>query len=548
MNLKTVQNLGRFKEIVSVFVKYGFGDALGYLGLPGQQFADKISRVDSGLTPYQRLRLAFDDLGPTFVKFGQILSLRSDMLPKELTQELAKLQDEAAQVPVEEIIEAVETSLGRSIDEVFAVFDRKPLASASLSQVHRAVLRNGRLAVALKVRRPGIRAKVDLDLGIFASIAGALHERMPDVQIYDLPGLVALIRQTLTRELDFEREAQYMKIARSRMNHLPGMYVPEPHPGWSSSRLLVMEYMQGDRLADLNPQTVGEPAEMARAGLHATIQQILEDGFFHADPHPGNILVVDGKTLCLLDWGMIGRLGAKDRIHLIDLLAATVEKDSERLVDTLLAVSQAADTSDPQALERDILDMLDIHLAGSVAEIRIGELMLDITDLIRKYRLRVPPDLFMMIKALVTAEASVRRIYPKLDVISEIRPHVQRLAAQRFAPRRMFDRLKVLLLKLASSPGEFPRRVGDIVAKMERGDLRLRFEHHHLDDLTSTLDKIFSRLTLGVIVGAMIIGSSLIVTTGLPPLLWGYPLLGLAGYCTSGIIGLWVVYDILRNR
>ena len=548
MNLKTVQNLGRFKEIVSVFVKYGFGDALGHLGLPGRQVADRISQVDSNLTTYQRLRLAFDDLGPTFVKFGQILSLRSDMLPKELTRELAKLQDKAARVPVEAVIEAVEGSLGRSIDEVFAVFDRTPLASASLSQVHRAVLRNGRLAVALKVRRPGIRDKVDLDLRIFESIARTLHERMPEAQVYDLPGLVALIRQTLARELDFDREAQYMKIARSRMNHLAGIHVPEPIAHLSSPRLLVMEYVQGVRLSDLNPRTLEEPQKMARAGLHATIQQILEDGFFHADPHPGNVMIVNGTDICLLDWGMIGRLGTKDRLHLIDLLAATVEKDSERLVDTLLTISRAADAIDPLALERDVLDMLDIHMAGSVAEIRIGDLMLDITDLIRKFQLRVPPDLFMMIKALVTAEASVRRIYPELDVISEIRPHVQRLAAQRFAPRRLFDRLKMLLLKLASSPGEFPRRISDIVAKMERGDFRLRFEHHHLDDLTSTLDKIFSRLTLGVIVGAMIIGSSLIITTGVPPVVFGYPLLGLAGYCISAVVGLWVVYDILRNR
>ena len=548
MNLKTIQNLGRFKEIVSVFVKYGFGDALGHLGLPGQQFADRISQVDSNLTTNQRLRLAFDDLGPTFVKFGQILSLRSDMLPKELTQELAKLQDEAAQVPVEEIIEEVESSLGRPIDEVFAVFDRTPVASASLSQVHRAVLRRGRLAVALKVQRPGIRGKVELDLGIFESIAGALHERMPEVKIYDLPGLVALIRQTLARELDFEREAQYMKIARSRMSRLPGMYVPEPHPGWSSPGLLVMEYVDGVRLADLDPKTVEDREKMARAGLHSTVQQILEDGFFHADPHPGNVMIVEGTTLCLLDWGMIGRLGTRDRVHLIDLLAAIVEKDSERLVDTLLTVSRGANTTDPQALERDVLDMLDIHMAASVAEIRIGELMLDITDLIRKYRLRVPPDLFMMIKALMTAEASVRRIYPELDVVSEIRPHVRRLAAQRFEPRRMFNRLKVLLLKLASSPGQFPRRLSDIAAKMERGELRVRFEHHHLDDLTSTLDKIFSRLTMGVIVGAMIIGSSLIITTGVPPLVLGYPLLGLAGFCISAVVGLWVVYDIIRKR
>jgi ubiquinone biosynthesis protein len=298
----------------------------------------------------------------------------------------------------------------------------------------------------------------------------------------------------------------------------------------------------------MTPAAAVQPSEMARQGLHATVQQILEDGFFHADPHPGNLLVVDGKTLCLLDWGMIGRLGTQDRQHLIDLLAATVEKDSERLVDTLTTVSRASEDTDHRALERDVLELLDIHMAASVAEIRIGELMLDLTDLIRKYRLRVPPDLFMMIKALVTAEASVRLIHPELDVVSEIRPHVRRLAARRFQPRRLLERFRVLLMKLAGSPGQFPRRIGGIVAKMERGDLRLRFEHHNLDDLTSTLDKIFSRLTLGVIVGAMIIGSSLIVTTGLPPLLWGYPLLGLAGYCTSGIVGLWVVYDILRNR
>jgi ubiquinone biosynthesis protein len=548
VNLKTVQNLGRFKEIVSVFARYGFGDVLSHLGLPGRQVADRISRVDSELTPFERLRMAFDDLGPSFVKFGQILSLRSDMLPKALTQELAKLQDKAALVPVDQVVEAVEESLGRPLKDVFSVFDKTPLASASLSQVHRAVLREDRTVVALKVRRPEIRAKVDLDLGIFESIAKVLHERMAEVQIYDLPGLVDLIRRTLERELDFEREARYMKIAESRMRHLPGIHIPKANRRLSSRRLLVMEYIRGDRLMDLKPETLEDPAEMARQGLHATVQQILEDGFFHADPHPGNLLVMEGKTLCLLDWGMVGRLTAEDRIQLADLLAATVEKDSERLVETLLTVSRTSEDTDPRALEREVLELLDVHMAASVADIRIGELMLDITDLIRKYHLRVPPDLFMMIKALVTAEASVRLIYPQLDVVSEMLPHVRRLAAQRFQPRRIVDRLKVLLLKLATSPGQFPKRIGDIVAKMERGDLRLRFEHHHLDDLTSTLDKIFSRLTLGVILGAMIIGSSLIVTTGLPPLLGGYSLLGLAGYCISAVVGLWLVYDILRNR
>jgi ubiquinone biosynthesis protein len=402
--------------------------------------------------------------------------------------------------------------------------------------------------VAFKVQRPDIRDKIERDLGIMAAIAERLHDRVENLRVHNLPALVALVRRTLERELDFGREARYMQIARSYMRDVPGIYVPEVFTDLTTERLLVMEYVEGESLRELSPADLEQPERLACRGLRATVKQILEDGFFHADPHPGNILILDGKTIGLLDWGMVGRLTPKDRHELVDLLGAVVEKDSERLVDAILAIAESGTQIDRRSLERDLLDLLDAHLTASVAELRLGQLMMEIMDLMREYRLSIPSDLFMMIKSLVTAEGTVRRIYPRLDVVSEVRPYVTRLAKERFRPEVIWHNLRALVFKLAVSPTRFPRRIGDIVEKMERGRLRIGFEHRNLSGLQNTFEKIFSRLTMGVIVAAMIIGSSMIITTGLPPLFHGYPLLGLIGFSISGLFGLWLIYDIVRNR
>jgi ubiquinone biosynthesis protein len=232
----------------------------------------------------------------------------------------------------------------------------------------------------------------------------------------------------------------------------------------------------------------------------------------------------------------------------VDLIAAVVEKDSRLLVDTLLTITAGGVEIDQRALERELLDILDAHLVASVSELNLGQLMLEITDIIRKYHLRVPADLFMMIKALVSAEGAVRLIHPDMDFVEEIRPHLKRLVAQRFKPETLWHGTRAFLFKLAVSPFRFPKRIGDIVEKMERGKLRIGFTHRNLEGLQTTLEKTFSRLTMGVILGAMIIGSSLIITAGVPPILYGYPLLGLTGYLISAVLGLWLIFDILRNR
>jgi ubiquinone biosynthesis protein len=548
MKLKTIVNLGRLKEILAAFVKYGFADIVGLLDLPGRHLADRVMDVDPDLTPYERFRMALDQLGPTFVKFGQVMSLRSDLLPKPLIEELQKLQDDAAPVDVESIKAVIRDNVDQPWERLFHSFDERPLAAASLSQVHRAVLRDGAMEVALKVQRPDIESNINRDLSILESVAEQMHARIPEMQTYELPRLVKLIRKSLERELDFQREARYVQIARGHMRGLEGIHVPKAFLQLSTPQLLVMEYIRGQNLRTMDRDLLEDPMALARNGLQATVKQLFEVGFFHADPHPGNVLISNGNTINLLDWGMVGRLTSGDRHEVVDLIATIVERDSRRLVDTLLTIAIGGVDIDRRALERDLLDVLDSHLVDSLSELRLGQLVLDVTEMIRKYHLQIPTDLFMMIKALVTAEGTVQLINPEMDLVTEMRPHLKRLASQRFSPQSIWRGARAFLLKMAVAPTRFPKRIGDIVEKMEQGRLRIGFEHRNLGGLQTTLEKIFSRLTMGIILGAMVIGSSLIITTGIPPILYGYPLLGLAGYLISAVFGLWLIFDILHNR
>jgi ubiquinone biosynthesis protein len=542
--LKPAFSPGRFKEIIAVFIKYGFEDVLGYMKLPGKRVSHKLMHVPDGLTPYVRIRMAFEELGPTFVKFGQIMSLRSDLLPRPLIGELERLQDKAAPVDKQSILEVLEENLPRAVDDIFTHIDDNPIASASLSQVHRAVLRSDGRIVAVKVQRPGIQSDIIRDLDIFAYIARRLHERAESMKVYNLPSLVDLLRRTLDQEINFLREARHMHIAREHMKELPGILIPSVLYQISSEKVLVMENIEGTRPGRLIQE---QTAHLASIGLAAAVKQILEVGFFHADMHPGNMLIVDPETLCLLDWGMVGRLTPQDRNDMIELIGAVVDHDSDRLVDAILSINATSVSLDRRRLQIDVMELLDMHTVAAVEEIKLGMLLLDITDLLRKHDLHLPVDMYMMMKALVTAEGTARLMHPQLDIIAELKPHLKRLTVSRFKPHELWHRIRAMAFKLVLSPARFPRQISEIVEKMQRGELRVRFEHHNLYELRHTLEKTFSRLTLGIISAAMIIASSLILINEVPPMMAGYSMLGTAGYLIAGMISLWVVYDILRN-
>lgn len=547
MDLKTLAELGRFKDIVMILLKYGFDDLVDRLDIPGIGVLKKVHRVGHELGTFERIRCALEDLGPSFVKFGQIMSLRPDLIPAPLIHELSKLQDDVAPVAFPQIKERVEKDTGRPLQETFSIFDSEPLAAASIAQVYRGVLKEDGRIVSVKVQRPGIRSKIRTDLDILAVIAEQLHERVQDLKTYDLPNLVSVTRRNLLRELDFKREARNMKIAKSYAGE-HSIYIPEVYEEYCTERILVMEYVQGTKLKDLKTGTLSDPESLAKQGLNAAIKQILDDGFFHADPHPGNLLITEEERICLMDWGMTGRLSERDRRELIDLIKSVVDKDSEALVHALLRLCVAEDTINQRAMEREILDILDSYFAGPIKEMNIGQLLMAVTGLLRTYRLRLPPDLVIMIKALVTAEGTARLIYPELDIISEARGSISGLAMERFKPESLWRSFRLALSELFDLQKEVPRRMAQILNKAGRGELTLGFRHENLGGLRNTLENITNRLTFGIIIAAMIVGSSMIITTGVGPFLFGFPVLGVIGYLISGLIGLWLIFNILRRR
>jgi ubiquinone biosynthesis protein len=415
--------------------------------------------------------------------------------------------------------------------------------------VHRAILRDGRIPLALKVQRPEIRQKIKTDLDILTRAAKILHERAASLRMYDLPRLMQTVAQTLQRELDFSREARHMQIARNIMRGLTGVHVPRVYNDLSRERLLVMEYVQGRKLKEIDRDSLANAETLAKNAIKAAVKQVLADGFFHADPHPGNLLISDdSQTLSLLDWGMIGRLTRQDRHELLNLMEAITERDARMLTDTLLVITSGSGDLDRRELERDLLNLMDYHITQSLDQLHLDRFFMDIMEIVRKHELPIPSNHFLTLKSLITAEGTARLLYPQLNVIGEVEPHVRRLAALHFKPDALWRQLRKMIFEIAASPTRLPRQIGEIIRKLEHGDLRLRFEHHNLSGLLTILDKTFSRLTMGIIAAAMIIGSSLIITTGIPPLFLGYPVLGLVGYLISAVLGLWIVFDILRSR
>ena len=547
MDFSTLTKLSRFKDIVTTLLKHGLDEVVQRLNFPGAKLIKRIYTVEGDMGIYERIRCVLEELGPTFVKFGQIMSLRPDLLPGELLFELSKLQDEVPPVETSKIRTVVEKSLGQSIENIFSVFDNEPIAAASISQVHRAVLKKEGSIVAAKIQRPGIKKKIQADLDILESIAHRLHEKSDDLKPYDLPNLINVVRRNLIREIDFRIEAQNLRIARTFASEAD-VIIPGVYSEYSSEQMLVMDYVQGKKIRDIDADD--EDAQgLAKQGLNAVIKQILEDGFFNADPHPGNLLVTADMQLCILDWGMVGHLTERDRYELIDLLKSVVDKDSDALVQVLLRLSKSpGGVIDNRALERELLYILNTYYAVSLQDVYIGKLLLAIMELLRNYHLQLPPDLVIMVKALVTAEGTARQVYPELDVVSEAKNYISRLAEQRFNPENLWRSFQTNVSNIWTAQRDIPRQLLNIFSKLERGDLGLHFHLDKLERLVNTLENSSNRLTTGIIVAALIMGSSMIITTGVGPFIFGFPVLGVIGYSISTVMGLWLVVTILRAK
>ena len=548
--MNTFANISRISEMAMVLAKYGFGDVLLRMDLPIKNLGKKISSaVDPDIDIFKRIRMAIEELGPTFVKIGQILSMRPDLLPAPLINELNKLQDKVEPLSFEVIKTVLEEEFDAPLDVRFTDFEIEPVASASLSQVHRAVLSDMDVPVAVKVRRPGIAGIIEVDLDILAMIANKGHENIDALKVYDLPGIVKANRQSLLREIDFMREARYIKVARARLDNNDSIYIPSVYSKHSTEKVLITEFIHGMKISpDLQlPDDCRKT--LAKAGVKSAVIQILDHGFYHADPHPGNMLITGDNRLCLMDWGMVGRLTADERNELLLLIRAVADRDTCRLVDILLNITIAtSDSINRSLLEKDLMELMDVYLLIPLKEVRVKNMLVDFVAVLRNHDLRLPADLSMVVKALITVEGSARMLFPELDVMSEAEPHVRDLAASQNSTHHIRERLYNNLSSMWALQRHLPKSLSSIIKQIESGSLAIQFKHKNLDTFQKVLESSFNRLTLGIVLGAMIIGSSMIITTGVKPLLFGFPALGMIGYLISAVIGLWLIIIIIRRQ
>jgi ubiquinone biosynthesis protein len=549
MELKTFTSIARLKDMAFILAKYGFGDLLKRLDLPVKKLVHSISpQIDADMDVFQRIRLALEELGPTFVKFGQILSMRPDMLPLPMIRELTKLQDAVGPIPFEDVKAVLEQEFDTSLECLFQSFDPEPVAAASLSQVHKAIHPGAKRVVAVKVRRPGIVKTVETDLNILETLARQAHNNIDTLRLYDLPAIVETCRRTLLKEIDFSREARYIQIAKSKIELASDILIPEVFTEYVTPRVLVTAFVRGTKItSDMDlPET--DRKILAAQGLRSAVLQILDHGFYHADPHPGNMVITSDNRLCLMDWGMVGRLTPDEKNDLLFLIRAAVDKDSKKVTQMLLNIATAQKSVNIQQLEKDIMDIMDVYMSLPLKDIQMGQLLEDLVQVLKSHDLRLPPDMSIVVKALITMEGTARILYPNLDVISEAEPHVRKLVSRQYSKGYLWQRLRNNLAAMWTLQKHLPDTLSTILKNIQHNELVIGFDHKNLSPLQKALESSFNRMTLGIILGALIMGSSMIITTGVGPLLFGYPALGMTGYLISAILGLWLIITIIRGR
>jgi ubiquinone biosynthesis protein len=544
--LDLYHNAVRAKEIATVLARYGFSDLLQHLDRqPGllQRIAPKPKEA---LTTWERLRLACEDLGPTFVKFGQILSTRPDIIPQPLVLELRKLQDEVRPHPLAEIRAVAEEELRGGLEGVFEDLAETPVASASLAQVYFARLRATGEEVAVKIQRPHVRKTVEADLDILGWFARQLHQRVEGLKPFDLPSILKELESAIFKELDFRNEGRNMRFFNAENPFPETVFAPRVHEGLTTLRMLVMERVVGRRIDELST-TAEERKRLARNGALSLLHQVLISGFFHADPHAGNLAVTPDGRLCFYDWGMVGQLTRRMRYHLADLFVAAVEHDAERIVRIALLLSYSSRKIDLKKMEKEVTITLREHLDLDTGHPEVGQLVLRLFYIFGSNGIDVMQDYSLMAKAVLSIEETAEQLDPAFDIRKTAMPMIRQLERERRSPAVALKDARMAIHAVYQLLKELPAEGARLLRRLENDDLTLNFQHKGLEDLTDSFNSASSRITLGVIIGSLLIGSSLIITTGIRPHLFGFPAIGMIGYLLSAVLSFWIVIDIIRH-
>ncbi len=543
-----LRNLGRSREIASVLLNHGFGDLVDRLRLNrylkwGRLLFFRKPEEAPRRSRAERIRLTLEDLGPTYIKFGQVMSTRPDLIPADVIDELCKLQESVPPFPSEIAIRLIEKELGASVETLFADFEIEPVAAGSLAQVHRARHHDGTL-LAVKIRRPAVDKRVESDLALMSELAVLIERHVPESEVFDPVGLVQHFARTIRRELNFAREGRTIDEFARLFRNDATLYVPGVCWELTTEAVLTMHFVDGLRMSDRETLENKDlcPREIAANGAHIFMKMAFELGVFHGDPHPGNIRIRPDGSIALLDYGMVGILEEEKREQLVDLFLAITRQDVRTAVNVIQSVGEPYRQLDIPLLRADVRDFVENYYGLPLERLNIGNMLSDFVSILLNHGIRCPSDLMLLIRALVTLEGVGRDLDPQFNLATELAPHVERIVKERYNPKRVTNRLieeSQTLMRLAHT---MPRHLGTTLEKLSKNELQVNMHHGGIDHLITELDRSSNRLVIGLVLSALIVASALIIRTGAEILWFSIP-----AFVLSSLLGIWLIYGVFRS-
>ena len=496
----------------------------------------------------ERLAKDLEKLGPTFVKLGQVLSTRADLLPPSYLESLSRLQDDVAPVPLADIEKTVEDELNVRLSKAFLSFDSEPLASASLGQVHRASLRDGRL-VAVKVQRPGIMEQVLSDLTVLDEIAAFVDQHTKVGRRYEFAPMIREFRKALMEELDYEVEANHLRTMKKNLAEFERIVVPAPVDSYVSKRVLAMEYVRGTKVTALNPVALIDldPEGLAEELIRAYLHQILIDGFFHADPHPGNVFITEDGRLALIDLGMVGHLSPTLQDRLLKLILAISEGRGEEAADAAMTLGEKREGFDEDAFRRDVVEIVGRYFGASLEEFQVGRIVLEVNQSSGAHGIKSPVELTMLGKTLLTLDNVARTLAPALDVNASIRKNASSLMQRRLLKSLSPGTVFTTMLEAKEFAEQLPRRINRVLESLASSQLKLKVEVIDEGAVIDGLQKVANRITLGLILAAMIVSAAMVMRVDTSFRILGYPGFAMILFLLAGIGAAYLAVQVVRH-
>ncbi len=550
----TYRHFARYRQIIAILFKYGFEDVLGAFKIDKtiEKGLKLISRKRRELMKKysrpERVRMAFEDLGPTFIKLGQALSMRPDFVSIEFIKELSKLQDMVPPCDFPEIKEIIESEFNLSLDELFDFFDATPIASASIGQVYKARLKDG-CEVAVKVQRPDLDKLIAVDLGIMYHLASLIENNITEISFIRPVKIVEEFTRIIAKELDYKIEANHLERFALNFTNDPTIHIPKVYRTLTSKRVLTMEYIYGTKVSDIKAleQAGIDKKEITRCGANLLLRQIFDHGFFHADPHSGNIFILANNVIGMLDFGQVGAVDQQSKEDFVDLIDSVVHQNSFKATRQLLRITYWDTKPDTRRLEKEVADFIGNHLHKTLKDLNISHLLQDLLHMVSRFNLRIPPDIFLMMKALGTIEGIARQLDPEFDMIEQATPFIKQIKIERVAPQRLSDDIYALTGEFIQFFKHFPTDMIEISRLIKEQKLSLKIDSKSLESIRSANDKTGNRISISIIIAALIVGSAIVIIAGTPPLVFGMSFLGFAGIAVSAVMGLWFFFAVMRN-